>query len=142
MKSILFICLLLGLVGCSASPHALRGHYYMTGDSNCMSSEARTDTSIYCYNSNGDITGIRYAMSNQELQMYQLKKQQKLSWSEAYERGKSRYKSNFSDLPSMPTIQSSTPRATAPTYYHRNGNSILGSDGTNCTIIGNTLICN
>jgi hypothetical protein len=36
----------------------------------------------------------------------------------------------------------SPPKANAPTYYHRNGNSIVGSDGTSCSRIGNAVVCN
>ncbi|TYL48562.1 hypothetical protein [Marinomonas sp. IMCC 4694] len=76
MKKISLICLLFVLVGCSASPQFLRGHYYMTGDSNCRYSRERTDTSINCYNSDDELTGYRNAMTDQQLQMYQFNKQQ------------------------------------------------------------------
>jgi len=76
MKKISLVCLLLALVGCSASPQFLRGHYYMTGDSNCRSSSERTDTSINCYNSDDENTGYRDAMTDQQLQMYNNEREQ------------------------------------------------------------------
>lgn len=33
------------------------------------------------------------------------------------------------------------PRATAPTYYNRVGNSLMGTNGTTCTGIGNSIVC-
>lgn len=64
--------ILLSLSGCySASPQLLRGHYYMTGDSNCRYSRKRSDISIDCYNSDDELTVYRNAMTDQELQMYQ-----------------------------------------------------------------------
>jgi len=34
------------------------------------------------------------------------------------------------------------PKANAPRYYHYNGKSIIGSDGSSCTAIGNSVVCN
>ncbi len=73
MKIILVIILATLLAGCagSARPNFYRGHYYMSGDSNCRYSSERTDTSINCFNSDKEPTGYRDAMTDQELQMYQ-----------------------------------------------------------------------
>ena len=76
LKKIGILVLLSTLItGCSASPQFLRGHYYMTGDSNCRYSRALTDTSIECYNSDDELTGYRDAMTNQQLEMYRHKEQ-------------------------------------------------------------------
>jgi len=34
------------------------------------------------------------------------------------------------------------PKANAPTYFHYNGKSIVGSDGSRCTAVGNSVVCN
>ena len=70
MKKISLVCLLLALVGCSASPQFIRGNYYMTGDSNCKLYREITATSINCYTSDDKLVGYRNAMTDQELQMY------------------------------------------------------------------------
>lgn len=36
----------------------------------------------------------------------------------------------------------SAPKPRTPTFYNRIGNSIVGSDGTTCTSVGNSVICN
>lgn len=82
MKNVTILISLLGILislsGCtSSSPQFLRGNYYMTGDSNCRYSRERTSTSINCYNSDDELVGYRNAMTDQQLQMYQHKQQQR-----------------------------------------------------------------
>ena len=90
LKKIGILVLLSTLItGCSASPQFLRGHYYMTGDSNCRYSRALTDTSIECYNSDDELTGYRDAMTNQQLEMYrhneQMKQQRSIALQQQYD---------------------------------------------------------
>jgi len=62
---------ILSLTGCGgAAPNAINGKYYMAGDSNCKRYRMISDDRIMCLNSDGQKTGYRNAMSDQELQMY------------------------------------------------------------------------
>lgn len=60
------------LSGCaSAMPNAINGKYFMAGDSNCKRYRMLSDDRIMCLDSDGQETGYRRAMTNQELQMWQ-----------------------------------------------------------------------
>lgn len=69
--------LLLGalvLAGCSqtASPTFIEGHYYMAGDPACVNYMMhKTDPIIGCVNSKNQRTGLRRAMTDQQLYVYQ-----------------------------------------------------------------------
>jgi hypothetical protein len=69
-KVVVFVLFSTFVTGCGASPQFIRGHYYMTGDSNCRLSRPLTDTSINCYNSDDELTGSRNAMTDQQMQMH------------------------------------------------------------------------
>ncbi|MDT8451554.1 MAG: hypothetical protein RQ936_02270 [Gammaproteobacteria bacterium] len=72
MKNISLLFLVIILAGCaSAMPNFYNGKYYMAGDSNCVRARQYTEDKIMCINSNGDETGWRAAMTDQQLQMYQ-----------------------------------------------------------------------
>lgn len=67
----LSIISILILSGCAIkSPRAINGKYYMAGDSNCRRYRVISDDRIMCLNSDGQETGYRNAMSDQELEMY------------------------------------------------------------------------
>ena len=64
------------LSGCSsAGPHLVNGEYYYGGDSECVSyrqtATQRSNGEISCYNSSGQYTGTRTALSLEEVQQYQ-----------------------------------------------------------------------
>jgi hypothetical protein len=69
VMSILFSTL---ITGCMAGPQFINGHYYMTGDSDCLYWRTRTDTSIDCYSSKSDTEPnfYRNAMTDQQMQMH------------------------------------------------------------------------
>lgn len=64
----------LTLVGCAtqAAPNLIDGQYYMAGDSNCARYNRLSTSRINCADKNGNSTGYRDAMSDQELYMYQM----------------------------------------------------------------------
>lgn len=73
------------LSGCSsAGPHLVNGEYYYGGDSECVSyrqtATQRSNGEISCYNSSGQYTGTRTALSLEEVQQYQ---QQQISIGDA-----------------------------------------------------------
>jgi hypothetical protein len=64
--------------GCAgeAAPNYFNGGYYMAGDSNCTRMSVLGASRIMCYDSDGNATGYRDAMSSQQLQMYQYNQSQ------------------------------------------------------------------
>lgn len=71
MKSILLIVLVVALTGCaSAMPNFYNGKYYMAGDSSCSRIRQHTEDKIMCMNSDGEETGWRAAMTDQQLEMW------------------------------------------------------------------------
>ena len=65
------------LHGCaSASPYNYNGMYYMVGDSSCSQFRSRTSNTINCFDSDGNATGYRVAMTDQDIQMYNAKQAQ------------------------------------------------------------------
>lgn len=69
------VTILLG--GCaSAMPNFVNGKYYMGGDSNCSRYRILSESQIMCINEDGKDTGYRNAMTDQQLQMYQMQQQQ------------------------------------------------------------------
>jgi len=65
------ILLALGIAGCTAKPNFINGKYYMGGDSNCKRYKVLSESRIMCLTSDGEETGYRDAMTDQQLQMYQ-----------------------------------------------------------------------
>ena len=71
MRIFALICLVTLLGGCaSAMPNFFNGRYYMAGDSSCVRGRALSETRMMCINSDGQETGYRDAMTDQQLQMY------------------------------------------------------------------------
>lgn len=62
------------LSGCAttAQPNLYNGNYYLSGDSNCTSFRQESSTRVGCFNKKGIYMGSRYAMTPQEMQMYQM----------------------------------------------------------------------
>lgn len=75
MKTLVGLALagsLVMLAGCAtSSPKYINGRYYMTGDSQCYYYRQVAVNAIACYDSKKRFTHNRYAMSDQQLFMYQ-----------------------------------------------------------------------
>lgn len=79
MRILIFIAACLALAGCTTTapaPNFMNGHYYMSGDVNCVGGRNVTPTRIACVNAQGKITGYRDAMTPQQIQMYQFQAMQ------------------------------------------------------------------
>jgi len=67
------------LGGCSlfmeATPQYFYGNYYMAGDSDCVRLRRKTETSVICYNSRDEPTGIRTALTSRDMYNYAAKKE-------------------------------------------------------------------
>lgn len=73
MRILVLMGLSLFLAGCTtaAAPNFINGHYYMSGDTNCVRAGNIAPTRIACLNAEGKPTGYRDAMTPQQIQMYQ-----------------------------------------------------------------------
>ncbi len=71
------LCVIILMQGCaSASPYRYNGKYYMVGDSSCDRFSRRTSNTINCFDSDGNPTGYREAMTDQDIQMYNARQAQ------------------------------------------------------------------
>lgn len=74
-----WLILLAGLVvsGCASTsgpyPNYIAGNYYMVGDSNCVKYKVHdSGKHIACGDTKDTLTGLRYPMTAQQMQMYQM----------------------------------------------------------------------
>lgn len=84
MRTLTFILIILVLSGCNTTPapNFLNGHYYLSGDANCVRARNIAPTRIACVNSEGKETGYRDAMTPQQIQMYQFQAMQQQTQSQ------------------------------------------------------------
>ncbi len=77
-KVVVFVLFSIIVTGCMAGPQFINGHYYMTGDSDCLYWRIRTDTSINCYSSKEgtEPNFYRNAMTDQQMQMHMYQKRE------------------------------------------------------------------
>lgn len=70
------------LSGCINYPATPReaddGKYYMMGDNRCRYYEMIAENTVQCFDEDQHKTGVRYAMTDQQLQMWQFKQRQAL----------------------------------------------------------------
>lgn len=158
MKLAVLTAIALTLSGCAttAAPNFYNGRYYLAGDKNCRTMQAISQSRIHCRDKNGNLTGYRDAMTDQQLQMWQ---------SQAANQAEQLRQLNESSRQFMqqaqqygrPPAQLGAPQTSSSgvTYtqvgqsligsngvtYRRVGNSLIGSDGTTCQIVGQNIIC-
>lgn len=69
------------LTACNTSgpvPNFYQGHYYLSGDAYCPGFRKVGPNKVDCVNAKGELTGVsRYAMTSQQLQMYQFEVMQR-----------------------------------------------------------------
>ncbi|MFM5490789.1 hypothetical protein G9455_23540 [Aeromonas hydrophila] len=151
MKNLLIVACILMLTGCarSAYPSLYNGKYYMAGDENCALMRPISDSSVMCMDENQNDKECRSAMTAFELQMYvqnqQIQMQQMQQLGQQLEQtGQSFRNSSQQMIQATPQIQTYAPYygSSGGTIYRRVGNSVLGSDGTKCQIVGQNVLCN
>ena len=85
---IISLCLAAATVaGCASEPTAIpnfyNGRYFMAGDNNCARMKMANQNQIHCFNTEGQHTGLRNAMTTQQLQMYQHQQQMRAAEQQA-----------------------------------------------------------
>jgi hypothetical protein len=128
-----------------ASPQFVGGHYYMAGDSNCVRGVPDADADLACYDENGSFTGRRSPMAPGQLQanqMQQLVTQQRQAANNAQMRQTSQQMaSGYQGQTYAAPVVQGIPTAGSTTTYQQVGNTLIGSDGTTCQTVGQTIIC-
>ncbi|MCR5257692.1 MAG: hypothetical protein K6E40_06000 [Desulfovibrio sp.] len=83
---ILYICLIVftsifigGCGGYQASPHRVGNNYYLVGDDNCRRGREIRNGVVECYDANGNYTGTRSAMTQQDMYMWNARRQQEIA---------------------------------------------------------------
>lgn len=154
MRSILIAASTLLIAGCASDPalNYYRGNYYMVGDPDCVQMREVSSGRVMCMDKNGNETGLRRALSeydlqqyqanrvNQQVQMQQLSQQlQQMSQSFANSSQQMLQQSQQYTAPQVQPMRSYG--GSGITTYRQVGNSVIGSDGTRCEMIGPNVIC-
>jgi len=153
MKRILVTALLsMMLVGCShqAQPNYFAGDYYLSGDDDCRSAELVVPGTILCKDADGYNTGLRKAMTQNDMQIYQINRMnqqmqmaqlnQQLQQTGQSIRNQGQQIMQQSQSYSAPQVQSYS-YGSGITSYSQVGNSLVGSNGSSCQYVGSTIIC-
>ena len=77
MKTFILVLIAIFIGGCAINaPNFINGRYYMVGDSSCSRGRIIYEGRIMCMDADGNETGYRDAMTDQQLQMYSYELQQ------------------------------------------------------------------
>lgn len=157
MKNILIAAAsVLMIAGCASTPEPnfFNGKPYMAGDSDCVKIRALSDTRIMCVDKKGKDTGYRDAMTPEEMQLYYFNKLnqqiQMQQLSQSLKETNQSLQNSFQQfhqqsqpytMPQLQPMENYGSSGRSRTTYHGVGNSIIGSDGTRCQVIGQNVIC-
>lgn len=149
MRLFIFFAGLLVMSGCSSNayPQFYAGKYYMMGDESCQFVRPLSETRVMCMDEDKNEMGYRDALTYEQLSMYQaqveLSRVQMESLSQTLnDVNQSLQRSNQSTYQFTPIEQPSFSYGTSGTTYRRVGNTVIGSDGSKCQIVGSNWICN
>jgi hypothetical protein len=122
----------------------INGNYYMAGDSGCVQGNSVSSNSIQCFDRKGNFTEYRNALSyeqiaNYQIQTQQLNQQMQQTGQTFQNAGQQILQQSQQYTP--PQVQPITPQGTGTTFYRRTGNTWMGSDGSSCQIIGQSIAC-
>lgn len=144
MRYVLMVVATLLVTGCRmAGPQWIQGNYYMAGDSRCVRGQISYQ-GLECYDRQGTFTEYRRALTPEEVQNYQVQTQQLQdsihqagqSWANAGQQIR-----NQSQQYQAPQVQPIAPQTPNVTTYYRSGSSWVGTDGSTCQIIGESIYC-
>ncbi len=154
MKYALVALFALIISGCAttAMPNFYNGNYYMAGDSNCVRVRPLSNTRVMCTDKKGSDTGYRDAMTYEQLQMYQIQMAQQQMQMEQLNQSMQQVGQTFQNAGQQitqqsqqytpPQVQPITPQgAYGGTTYRRSGNTWIGSNGSSCQVVGQSILC-
>jgi hypothetical protein len=169
MMKWIVVCGSVLMSGCSttAAPNFINGAYYMAGDKTCKRVQAISTSRIMCIDEKGNQTGYREAMTDRDIQAYQMSvAQERASYNnlmqsfretnQTFQNMQQQFTQQGQSF-SAPQVQPISPYGYSGgvTYtqagnsligsngvtYRQVGSSIMGSDGTTCQIAGRNIIC-
>lgn len=155
MKFVSVVSVVVLIAGCasSAAPNYFNGNYYLAGDRDCVRVEQLSSTRVMCMDKKGNFTGNRDAMTPQQIQMYQMQalhQQMQLQQLTQQLQQTGQAFQNSAQQTLQQSQQYTAPQAnvaapygsSSSTTYRRVGSTIIGSDGTTCQVVGESVICN
>lgn len=146
------VALSLMLVGCArqAMPNYYQGAYYMAGDDNCRSMRLVEPGTIMCMDADGNNTGYRQAMTQGDMQVYQMQQMNQQMQMAQLNQQLQQTGQSFQNAGQQMLQQSQSYSAPQPqtysfgsgtTSYSQVGSSLVGSNGSSCQYVGSTIIC-
>lgn len=147
MEYVGMLVMVAALAGCAtqARPQLYQGGYYMTGDAACVQGRLAYPGRIECMDKHRNSTGYRDALTPKQLQMYQLQTvQHQLAQQELNQQLRQMGQSfqsagTQSQQVAVPAV--APLRTSDGVTYTRSGNTLIGSNGTTCQLVGETVIC-
>lgn len=158
MRLLILVASTLAVSGCvgGPAPNFYNGRYYLAGDRSCRTMQAVSESRIHCRDKNGNLTGYRDALTDQQLQMWRFQAANQAAQLQQINESSRRFMQQAQQY-GAPPAQLGTPQASSSgvTYtqvgqsligsngvtYRRVGNSLIGTDGTTCQIVGQNIIC-
>jgi hypothetical protein len=148
--TVLGIATLLAACAQHARPQLFQGDYYMVGDTNCTQYRFVFPTRIECMTRENVATGYRDAMTPEQLQMYQIQASEQRAQRQELNQQIRQTGQMFQNAGQQALQQSqsySTP--VVPAYgqrpgvtYNRVGDTLIGTDGSSCQVVNDSVICN
>ncbi|HCM9545913.1 TPA: hypothetical protein N5O22_003014 [Enterobacter hormaechei subsp. xiangfangensis] len=151
-KTLVLLAMVCSLSGCTkqAVPNYYNGNYYMAGDESCTYIKEIGYGRVMCSNDDGIETGYRDAMTQEQMQMYQsMQINQQIQMAQLNQQlqqtGQTFQNSGQQILQQSQSYQA--PQVQSYSYgnnvnsYQRVGNTVIGSDGSSCQLVGQTMIC-
>ena len=129
-------------------PNYYNGNYYMAGDPGCVRMRALSSTRIMCVDKNGVDTGYRDAMTHEQMQMYQLQMVQMQQLNQSIQQVGQTFQNAGQQINQQsqqynpPQAQPISPQGGyGGTTYRRSGNTWIGSNGSNCQVVDQSILC-
>lgn len=135
--------LLVALGGCVGGPdvYEINGQYYALNKKDCKTYR-ESGNGILCYDKNSKATSYASPMTSEQLQMYVYQRQQAIQASQAMVDMANQNQPRWGNYPNYGAdIPQPTFNQKSTTTYRQIGNTIYGSDGSKCQVIGNTVKC-
>lgn len=153
MRHLLIAVLALFVSGCASTaiPNLFNGSYYMAGDPACVNARALSSTRIMCSDKKGNETGYRDAMTIEQMQMYQMQVAQQQIQMQQISQSLQQVGQTFQNASNQiaqqnrqfvaPQVQPINTQGYGGTTYVRSGNTWVGSNGSSCQIVGQSILC-
>lgn len=150
----LFVVMIAGLLtGCVSSPgpRFFNDDYYMLGGPACVSWQATYAGRVSCYDKYDNPTGTRFPLSDRQLLVNQAQEANRRAQNAQLNAQLQQIGQTFQQAGQQALQQSQSYRAPSvqgipttvgATTYQVVGDTVVGSDGSVCHVVGETVVCN